>query len=62
MKPNILIIMTDQQQAGLRKGAGYVFDTMPNLDRFASEGTDFACAYTPNPTCSPARTSLFTGR
>lgn len=62
MKPNILIIMTDQQQAGLRKGAGYVFDTMPNLDRFANEGTDFACAYTPNPTCSPARTSLFTGR
>ena len=35
---------------------------MPFLDRFAAEGTDFGCAYTPNPTCMPARVSMFTGR
>ena len=60
--PNILLIMTDQQQAALRKGAGYTLDTMPCLDKLAASGTDFANAYTPNPTCCPARVSLFTGR
>lgn len=62
MKPNILLIMTDQQQAKLRKAAGYPLDTMPNLDALGQSGTDFERCYTPNPTCSPARTSLFTGR
>ena len=37
MKPNILLIMTDQQQAKLRKAAGYELDTMPNLDRLGQE-------------------------
>lgn len=61
-RPNILIVMTDQQRADLRAGRGYPLDTMPFLDRFAAEGTDFGCAYTPNPTCMPARVSMFTGR
>jgi len=62
MRPNIVIVMTDQQQAALRKAAGYSLDTMPNLDRFGAENIDLANAYTPNPTCCPARTSMFTGR
>jgi arylsulfatase A-like enzyme len=62
MKPNIVILMTDQQRADLRKTRGYPLDTMPFLDSWAKEGADFACAYTPNPTCMPARVSLFTGR
>ncbi len=61
-KPNIVIVMTDQQRADLRKGCGYPLDTMPHLDRFANEGVEFTRAYTPNPTCMPARVSLFTGR
>ncbi len=61
-KPNIIIVMSDQQRADLRKGCGYPLDTMPFLDQFAREGVDFRRAYTPNPTCMPARTSLFTGR
>ena len=61
-KPNILIVMSDQQRADLRKGWGYLLDTMPFLDQFASEGVDFGRAYTPNPTCMPARVSMFTGR
>jgi arylsulfatase A-like enzyme len=63
MKPNILIVMTDQQRHDLRKAAGFVLDTMPFLDSwFAEGGVDFARAYTPNPTCLPARVSMFTGR
>ncbi|MDR1637683.1 MAG: sulfatase-like hydrolase/transferase, partial [Treponema sp.] len=62
MKPNIVILMTDQQRADLRKARGYPLDTMPFLDSWAKGGTDFASAYTPNPTCMPARVSMFTGR
>lgn len=61
-QPNILIVMTDQQQDNLRKSRGYPLDTMPFLDSFAREGADCTRAYTPNPTCMPARVSLFTGR
>lgn len=62
MKPNIIIIMTDQQRTDLRKSCGYSLDTMPFLDQWAKEGVDFDLAYTSNPTCMPARVSLFTGR
>ena len=62
MKPNFLIVMTDQQRADLRKSRGYALDTMPFLDSWGKGGVDFSCAYTPNPTCLPARASMFTGR
>lgn len=62
MKPNIIIVMTDQQRADLRKAEGYSLDTTPFLDEWSSTGTDFCGAYTANPTCMPARVSMFTGR
>jgi arylsulfatase A-like enzyme len=62
MKPNIIVVMTDQQRADFRKGAGYALDTMPFLDEWSQGGVDFARAYTPGPTCMPARVSMFTGR
>ena len=61
-KPNIIIIMTDQQRADLRKAEGFPCDTMPFLDEMATTGCDFRQAYTPAPICMPARSSLFTGR
>ncbi len=61
-KPNIVIIMTDQQQAALCAREGYPLDTTPFLDSLAREGAWFNKAYTVNPTCAPARVSLFTGR
>ncbi len=62
MKPNIVIVMADQQRAGLRRSCSYDLDTMPFLDEWADGGVDFDLAYTPNPTCMPARVSMFTGR
>ena len=62
MKPNLIIVMTDQQRANYRKSEGYPLDTMPFLDEWSKDGVDFARAYTPMPTCLPARTSMFTGR
>lgn len=61
-KPNIIIVMTDQQRADLRKSRGFSLDTMPFLDEWSSGGVDFSRAYTSNPICVPARVSLFTGR
>lgn len=61
-KPNIIIVMSDQQRADLRKSCGYAIDTMPFLDSWSCGGVDFDRAYTPNPTCMPARVSMFTGR
>lgn len=61
-RPNILIVMTDQQRADLRRSRGYALDTMPFLDEWARQGADFCAAYTANPSCMPARVSMFTGR
>jgi arylsulfatase A-like enzyme len=59
-KPNIVVVMTDQQRADLSAREGYALDTTPFLDSLA--GTDFRRAYTSMPVCGPARVSLFTGR
>lgn len=61
-KPNIVLIMTDQQRADFSAAEGYSLDPMPYLDQLGAKGTRFRHAYTPMPTCGPARTSLMTGR
>lgn len=61
-KPNILIIMTDQQAWDAVGFAGNSQIRTPNLDRLAREGIDFSHAVTPCPVCAPARTSILTGR
>ncbi|MBZ2197900.1 sulfatase-like hydrolase/transferase [Occultella gossypii] len=60
-RPNIVLLMTDQQRAGLTAGEGGP-DTMPRLDRLLAGGVRFERAYTSSPVCVPARTSLLTGR
>lgn len=61
-KPNVLVIMADQQRAGLTRGTGFPLDTMPAVDRLARRGVSFDRAYTTAPLCVPARESLLTGR
>lgn len=61
-KPNIVIIMTDQQRADFFRSEGFPLDTMPFVDSLIDRGVRFRRAYTPMPTCGPARTSMFTGR
>jgi arylsulfatase A-like enzyme len=61
-KPNIVLIMTDQQRADFFKSEGFPVDTMPFVDAMGREGMRFSRAYTPMPTCTPARTSMLTGR
>jgi len=61
-QPNIVLIMTDQQRADFFKREGFPLDTMPFVDSLSDRGVRFDRAYTPMPTCGPARTSTFTGR
>ncbi len=61
-KPNVIIIMTDQQRADLSRREGFPLDTTPFLDALADEGTWFDRAYTSMPVCAPARISMLTGR
>ena len=60
-RPNILLITSDQQHWSTLGCLNPEIDT-PHLDRLASEGTLFERAYCPNPTCTPTRASMITGK
>ena len=60
-KPNILVIITDQQNANMMSCADNAWLKTPNLDKLAERGMRFEKAYVTNPVCSPSRFSLFTG-
>ena len=60
--PNIVLIMTDQQQARACAREGFPLDTTPTLDRLAAAGAWFDHGYTTAPICLPARVSLLTGQ
>lgn len=60
MKPNILLLMTDQQRWDAMSCSGDWVQT-PNLDRIASEGVRFTNCVTTSPVCIPTRLSLATG-
>ncbi len=59
VRPNILVLMTDQMQ-GRVLNPGHPCQT-PNLQRLAERGVRFPRAYTPNAICCPARASFMTG-
>ncbi|MCX7017026.1 MAG: sulfatase-like hydrolase/transferase [Candidatus Sumerlaeota bacterium] len=61
-RPNIVIMMTDQQQARFCRREGFELDTTPFLDGLARQGVWFNRAYTAAPICVAARISLLTGR
>ncbi|MBD3174032.1 MAG: sulfatase-like hydrolase/transferase [Armatimonadia bacterium] len=61
-RPNLLLIMTDQQRFDALSAAGNTILHTPNLDRLTAEGVRFANCYTQCAVCGPARSSLMTGR
>ncbi len=61
-RPNIVIVITDQQSADAmsnRIGSQYI--KTPNMDYLANHGITFTRAYCANPLCIPSRSSMFTG-
>lgn len=61
MKPNILLIVTDEHPTRRVSCYGSEEVHTPNLDRLAAEGVRFERAYTCSPTCTPARAGMMTG-
>lgn len=63
LKPkNILLIITDQQHIDTIAAGGCRHVRTPALDRLKTRGISFTQSYSSNPVCSPARSSIFTGR
>jgi len=60
-RTNILLITSDQQHWNTLGCLNPEIRT-PNLNRMAGEGAMFTRAYCPNPTCTPTRASIITGK
>ena len=61
-RPDIIYIITDQQNARMMSCAGNKYLKTPAMDYIANNGIRFTRAYTTNPVCSPARVGMITGR
>lgn len=61
-RPNILLIITDQQTHTALSSAGNRWVRTPNIDALAANGTRFEQAICTYPVCSPSRSSIFTSR
>ena len=61
-RPNILIIMTDQQTADAMSIAGNKDLHTPAMDKLAQNGVRFTKAYCAQPLCTPSRTAIFSGK
>lgn len=61
-KPNVIIIMTDDQGYGDLSCMGAEDFRTPNIDSLAENGIRFSSMYSGSPVCSPSRACLLTGR
>lgn len=60
-KPNIILILTDDQRWDALGYAGNTIIQTPNIDKLASSGLYFQNAFVTTPICAASRASLFTG-
>ncbi len=61
-RPNILLILTDQQRFDTIAALGNPHIKTPALDRLCHEGVAFTSAYSPSPVSVPARCSMHYGQ
>ena len=60
-RPNIVLILADDQGYGDLGCYGAMDIKTPNIDRLAAEGTRFTSFYVAQPVCTASRTALLTG-
>ncbi len=60
-RPNIVLVITDQQRFDTIAAQGHPHMVTPNLDRLVREGVSFSRMFVTAPSCAPSRASLFTG-
>jgi arylsulfatase A-like enzyme len=61
-KPNVILLMTDQQRADALGCMGNRLVQTPNLDRLMTSGVIFEQAYVQCPVCMASRGAIHTGR
>lgn len=60
-RPNLVLVLTDDQRYDTLSCNGATLIATPNIDRLATEGARFTRAYVTTSLCCPARASLYTG-
>jgi len=60
-RPNVLLVVTDDQRPDTIRALGNPVIHTPNLDALVREGTAFTRAIAPNPICVPSRAEIMTG-
>lgn len=61
VRPDLVIFVADDLRRDDLRAYGGMDARTPNIDRFAEEGVRFANAFAASPSCSPSRSSLYTG-
>lgn len=61
-RPNFVVIVSDQLGLDAIGAHGCPDVATPHLDRLVQHGVTFRESHSTNPVCSPARSSIFTGR
>jgi arylsulfatase A-like enzyme len=62
VKPNVLLILSDEFRADSLGCAGHPLVQTPHLDGLAGEGTRFEHCFVQASPCAPSRMSIYTGR
>ena len=60
-RPDVIVVLTDQQRADAFGAAGAADLHTPVMDRLARQGVLFTRAFAATPQCSPSRAALLTG-
>jgi arylsulfatase A-like enzyme len=60
-RPNLIVMMTDDQRFDAMSCAGNAVLKTPNMDRIANEGVRFRNMFVTNSLCAPSRATLMTG-
>ena len=61
-RPNVLVLIADDQAVGVTGYEGHPWSRTPAIDALAREGVVFRDAFVTTPLCSPSRASFLTGR
>ncbi len=61
-RPNVLVLLTDDQRWDAMACAGNPVVRTPHMDRLATEGTQFINAFVTSSICAASRASIFTGQ
>ncbi len=62
IRPNILLVFTDDHAAHAVSAYGSMINRTPNIDRLAVEGMLFENAFVTNSICAPSRATILTGQ